>query len=221
MSEDPFATFDAAYVLGALSPEDRQRFEQHLRGCERCAAAVRELAGLPGLLAQSGPPQVSAVVDAGPPPPDLLSSVLKRVRRGRRIRNAVTSVSAAVAVAACVALGVVAALPAPAAPAPGLGPQPLALTALGQFPVRADARLGVHEWGTEVDMSCSYTGGHSGGDYALVAIGRDGKETQLATWKALPDNTARIVVGTALKTPDMAALEVRGGSGRALLRLSL
>ncbi|WP_326947795.1 MULTISPECIES: anti-sigma factor family protein [unclassified Amycolatopsis] len=221
MSEDPFATFDAAYVLGALSPEDRQRFEQHLRGCERCAAAVRELAGLPGLLAQSGPPQVSAVVDAGPPPPDLLSSVLKRVRRGRRIRNAVTSLSAAVAVAACVALGVVAALPAPAAPAPGLGPQPLALTALGQFPVRADARLGVHEWGTEVDMSCSYTGGHSGGDYALVAIGRDGKETQLATWKALPDNTARIVVGTALKTPDMAALEVRGGSGRALLRLSL
>jgi hypothetical protein len=220
VSEDPFATFDAAYVLGALSPEDRQRFEQHLRGCERCAAAVRELAGLPGLLAQSGPPQVSAVVDAGPPPPDLLTSVLKRVRRGRRIRNTVTSLSAAVAVTACVALGVVAALPATSVPPPA-GPQPLALTALGEFPVRADARLGVHEWGTEVDMSCSYTGGRSGGEYVLVAIGRDGKETELATWKALPDNTARIVVGTALKTPQMAALEVRGGSGRALLRLSL
>jgi len=220
VSEDPFATFDAAYVLGALSPEDRQRFEQHLRGCERCAASVRELAGLPGLLAQSGPPQVSAVVDAGPPPPDLLTSVLKRVRRGRRIRNTVTSLSAAVAVTACVALGVVAALPAASAPPPA-GPQPLALTALGEFPVRADARLGVHEWGTEVDMSCSYTGGRSGGEYVLVAIGRDGKETELATWKALPDNTARIVVGTALKTPQMAALEVRGGSGRALLRLSL
>jgi hypothetical protein len=216
VSEDPFATFDAAYVLGALSPEDRYRFEQHLRTCDRCAASVRELAGLPGLLARVDAPAV--VPDAGPPPPELLPAVLKRVRRGRRIRNAVTTVSAAVAVAACVALAVVAALPAPSGPG---APPSIAMTALGQFPVRADARLGIHEWGTEVDMSCSYTGGHSGGDYVLVAIGRDGQEAQLATWKALPDNTARIVVGTALKQGDMAALEVRGGSGRALLRLNL
>jgi anti-sigma factor RsiW len=216
VSEDPFATFDAAYVLGALSPEDRQRFEQHLRGCERCASAVRELAGLPGLLAQAGPP--SPLPDLGPPPPELLPAVLERVRRGRRIRTAVTTLSAVVAVAACVALAVVAALPAPAGPAV---PPPLAMTVLGEFPVRADARLDTREWGTEVDMSCSYTGGRSGGEYVLVAIARDGTVTQLATWKALPDNTARIVVGTALKGGDMAALEVRGGTGRALLRLSL
>ncbi|MEV6626447.1 zf-HC2 domain-containing protein, partial [Amycolatopsis sp. NPDC051114] len=70
MSEDPFATFDAAYVLGALSPEDRQRFEQHLRMCDRCAASVRDMAGLPGLLARVDAPAV--LPDAGPPPPDLL-----------------------------------------------------------------------------------------------------------------------------------------------------
>ena len=213
MSEDPFATFDAAYVLGALAPEDRQRFEQHLRTCDRCAASVRELAGLPGLLARVDAP--AAVLDAGPPPPELLPSVLRRVRRGRRIRNAVTSVSAAVAVSACVALGVVAAWPAPAAP------QAIAMTALGQFPVRADARLDTFDWGTQVDMSCSYTGGRSGGEYILVAIARNGTETQLATWKAVPDNTARIVIGTALQRSDLAALEVRGGTGRPLLRLTL
>jgi predicted anti-sigma-YlaC factor YlaD len=213
VSEDPFATFDAAYVLGALAPEDRQRFEQHLRTCDRCAASVRELAGLPGLLARVDAP--AAVLDAGPPPPELLPSVLRRVRRGRRIRNAVTSVSAAVAVSACVALGVVAAWPAPAAP------QTIAMTALGQFPVRADARLDTFDWGTQVDMSCSYTGGRSGGEYLLVAIARNGTETQLATWKAVPDNTARIVIGTALQRSDLAALEVRGGTGRPLLRLTL
>ncbi len=213
MSEDPFATFDAAYVLGALSPEDRQRFEQHLRTCDRCASSVRDMAGLPGLLARVDAPAV--VPEAGPPPPDLLPAVLRRVRRGRRIRLAVTSVSAAVAVSACVALAVVASWP-PAPPPPSV-----AMTALGQFPVRADARLDAFEWGTQVDMSCSYTGGRSGGDYLLVAIARDGVETQLATWKAVPDNTARIVIGTALKRTDLAALEVRGGSGRALLRLTL
>ncbi len=213
MSEDPFATFDAAYVLGALSPEDRQRFEAHLRTCDRCAASVRDLAGLPGLLARVDAPAVAPELSA--PPPDLLPTVLRRVRRGRRIRLAVTSASAALAVSACVALAVVASWPAPAPP------PSIAMTALGQFPVRADARLDAFEWGTQVDMSCSYTGGRSGGDYVLVAISHSGAETQLATWKAVPDNTARIVIGTALKRTDLAALEVRGGSGRPLLRLTL
>ncbi|MEU5264336.1 zf-HC2 domain-containing protein [Amycolatopsis sp. NPDC021455] len=213
MSEDPFATFDAAYVLGALAPEDRQRFEQHLRTCDRCAASVRELAGLPGLLARVDAPAV--VPDAGPPPPDLLPTVLKRVRRGRRVRTAVTAVSAAVAVSACVALGVVAAWPEPAPP------PSTELTALGRFPVRADARLAAFSWGTQVDMTCSYTGGRSGGEYVLVAIARSGEETQLATWKAVPDNTARLSIGTALRQSDLAALEVRLGSGLPLLRLTL
>ena len=215
MSEDPFATFDAAYVLGALAPEDRQRFEEHLRTCDRCAASVRELAGLPGLLARVDAPAV--VPDAGPPPPELLPAVLRRVRRGRRIRFAVTTASAAVAVAACVALGVVVALPS-SDPVP---PPSVAMTALGQFPVRADARLAAFSWGTQVDMTCSYTGGRSGGEYVLVAVSRAGEESQLATWKAVPDNTARLSIGTALRQSDLAALEVRLGDGLPLLRLTL
>ena len=35
---DPYAEWDAAYVLGALSPAERLEFEGHLSGCGRCRA---------------------------------------------------------------------------------------------------------------------------------------------------------------------------------------
>ena len=49
---DEFALWDAAYVLGALSPMERRQFEEHLALCADCRAAVAELAGIPGLLSQ-------------------------------------------------------------------------------------------------------------------------------------------------------------------------
>ena len=52
---DKFAQWDAAYVLGALSPAERREFEEHLAGCPICQAAVSELAAVPGLLAQVSP----------------------------------------------------------------------------------------------------------------------------------------------------------------------
>ena len=47
-----FAELDGAYVLGALPAAERLAFEQHLTTCEECSRAVRQMAGLPGLLAR-------------------------------------------------------------------------------------------------------------------------------------------------------------------------
>lgn len=47
---DSYAEWDAAYVLGALSSDERREFEDHLSACSACQAAVAEFAGLPGLL---------------------------------------------------------------------------------------------------------------------------------------------------------------------------
>lgn len=64
-THDEYADWDAAYVLGALSVAERLDFEEHLAGCAACRAAVAELAGLPGLLAQLPPGEVLAMDHVG------------------------------------------------------------------------------------------------------------------------------------------------------------
>jgi len=48
---DEYAEWDAAYLFGALSPNERREFERHLAECASCSRSVAELAGLPALLA--------------------------------------------------------------------------------------------------------------------------------------------------------------------------
>ncbi|WP_369375114.1 anti-sigma factor [Promicromonospora sp. Populi] len=63
---DRYAEWDAAYVLGALSPSDRRAFEHHLAECDACRGAVAELAGLPGLLSTLTPAHAESLVTEEP-----------------------------------------------------------------------------------------------------------------------------------------------------------
>ncbi|WNE96900.1 zf-HC2 domain-containing protein [Streptomyces luomodiensis] len=51
-ADDQQHTAVGAYALGVLDPADAARFEDHLIGCERCAAELDELMGIPPLLAE-------------------------------------------------------------------------------------------------------------------------------------------------------------------------
>jgi hypothetical protein len=208
--DDPFESFDGAYVLGSLSSEDRQAFEAHLESCMRCSASVADLAGLPGLLSQVS---TDVAVDERPPE-GLLTSIVARSRRSRRRRLAITAGSAVVAVASAGVLAVSLLTSGSSG-----DPAGVSMTALGGYPVQGNVALADQNWGTSVAMSCSY-GGNKAHDYVLVAIGRNGGTAELATWHAMPADTARIVVGTELRRADIKALEVRTTSGVALLRLT-
>ena len=48
----PFHEWDVAYVLGSLSPGDRQAYERHLSACPPCEHEVCLLAGTAGLLSR-------------------------------------------------------------------------------------------------------------------------------------------------------------------------
>ena len=58
-----YAEWDAAYVLGALSPAERREFEEHLEACEACRRSVAELAPMPGLLARLSAGRAEALLD--------------------------------------------------------------------------------------------------------------------------------------------------------------
>ncbi|WP_236791269.1 anti-sigma factor [Amycolatopsis sp. GM8] len=203
---DEFETYDAAYVLGALSPEDRAAYEAHLKECPDCARAVQELAGLPGLLSQVGP----EMVETAEPPGGLLPSMLSSVRKIRRRRTFTTTGVGAVA-AVAVALAVL--LPQGAGGVTGT-----AMTPLIAAPVQATAAVARVSGGSRVDMSCEYQGAKYGADYRLVAIRPDGTEEDLATWAADPNHTAKITLDTSISPENIQSLEIRSASGTALLR---
>ena len=98
---DDLHTLSAPYALDALTPDERARFEEHLRTCDRC---MEELAGL-----QDAAASLAFTVEGPAPPATLRAAILDAARAERpnvvplRPRRTFTSVAAAFAVAASVA----------------------------------------------------------------------------------------------------------------------
>jgi anti-sigma factor RsiW len=131
---DPYRDWDAAYVLGALSPGERRAYEQHLEGCFSCAAAVASFAGMPGIL--SVVPRETTVELLGPvsSPPVLLPGLIRAARASRRRgRTRVAAALAATALAGAVAGSRF--FPQPCAHAPRFDPATLVpVTGVGPGP---------------------------------------------------------------------------------------
>ncbi len=231
MIGDEHAHLDAAYVLGALSPSERQEFERHLVTCTGCARSVRELAGLPGLLSRIDEREVAGLGDQPPVPATVLPAVLAEAAH-RRHRRRVLSMAGALAAAAVVAvltLTVGGRLTGPdtgvAQPGTHTTVRPAATTAMtqiGQYQLSADLGLRNVDWGTRMSITCTYRGTSSGGDppaYALVVRTRSGQEEQVATWRAVPGRATTIDAATAKPLGEIARVEVRTAQGQPLLRL--
>jgi hypothetical protein len=218
----PFEHDDAAYVLGALSREDRIAYEEHLHGCPRCSAAVADMAVLPGLLGRL--PGVPAPGAAAEPPPDtLLAGILAAVRRRRATRRLAGAV-AAVAAAVLLVAGTVAVTDR--APAPAAAGTAVTLTQVADVPVDADLRLQGVAWGTRITMTCRYSGPPSAGTYEagagdtyqLVVVSATDRSTQsVATWHVLPGRDAAVAGSTDLFPDQIAEVQLRDADGTVLL----
>jgi len=98
---DDLHTLSAPYALDALAPDERARFEEHLRTCDRCR---EELAGL-----QDAAASLAFTIEGPAPPAALRAAILDAAGAERpnvvplRPRRTFTSVAAAFAVAASAA----------------------------------------------------------------------------------------------------------------------
>lgn len=221
----PWSLDDGAFVLGAMDPAERQRYEQHLAGCASCAGSVQMLTALPALLNRVKTAQPSRSVHPSRPPETLLPRLLAALRADRRAAR--RRVQALLAAAACIALVVGAALALglhATRQHPAARPQTVAMQTLTATPISAQVQILPRPWGTAVEMNCRYAGTSGpyagGGWYELVAADRAGHTRQLASWTAVPGQTAHVTGTTSWHGADLAWLEVRDATSTPVLRLT-
>jgi hypothetical protein len=225
------AHLDGAYVLGALSPGERRDFEQHLAGCATCAQSVREIAGLPGLLARVEPEILEDPPGEEPVPDTLLPSLLAEVRRTQRRRSLVTAGLAAAAavlvtLGAAFTLGMTGGDGSPAAtPTSTSTPTARPMDQVRNVGMQASLAFEGVPWGTRLDLTCRYaaaTGGYGprATTYSLVVHTHDGRSEQVATWQSLPGRTMHLTAATSAARGDIASVEVRAADGSPVLRLA-
>jgi anti-sigma-K factor RskA len=216
-------TSAAAYVLGALEPSERARFEAHLQACETCRVEVTRFAPLPGLLAlvdSDLPAPADRTHDE--PGPEVLAGAVSRARSARRRERRTLRVWQAVAgVAAIVAvgLGVLTARSGsepPAAPTSAAqGGVTLDFQAQGETHAAGTVRILAKGWGTEVWVDTS--GLPSREAYMLWAVAADGTRETAATWGPTSSGRTRCTGATSITADRLASLEI-GDGDEVLLR---
>jgi Putative zinc-finger len=227
-----YAEWDAAYVLGSLSPAERAEYHEHLAECASCTRAVQELAGMPGLLAKVTSDVLTAPTLDEPVPATLLPSLVAEVRRRDWRRTWLTSAAVAAVAASVVGIGAVGihatrshddhVVTPPLPTASTASPQ--VMQTVGTEPMDASVALTDVAWGTRLDLTCHYDAIPGWDDfdkvrYALWIRTRDGSSEKVASFRALPGRTMHLQGSTAADVQDIASVEIRTASGQPVLRL--
>jgi anti-sigma factor RsiW len=230
-----YATWDAAYVLGSLSSADRREFEAHMVECPSCREAVAQLSGMPALLSRldrnevaainesdqtSGVPEMSRELSA-----ELLPSLLATLRWRRRRTRLVTWTAAAAAAAVLtigVFVGVAGYSTTSLPPQTTASAQPMAQ--VGTTLLASTVSLSSQQWGTHIALKfvCTAPVYAHHDTVALVVVGRDGSQTRLATWVAIPGHSATPTGSISTPVDQIAAVQVvLADNGRVMLQRSV
>ncbi|MGT2461883.1 anti-sigma factor family protein [Sinomonas atrocyanea] len=220
-----------AYVLGALSQQERQAVEDHLAQCAQCRAELAGLETLPALL-DAVPAERAAQIadDAGraPEPGTAPRELLARVTRRRRARAAAWTASLAAAAAGFFAAGIALGPTLGVRPDQAAPPPPSASATAGATTVtlasgdgaRVDLALVARAWGTELDLTCR--GMPNGGAYTVWVVSAGGTAQQAGAWSSTGYSGRAVLTGaTSFELPAIRAVEIRDAAQQTVARTSL
>lgn len=235
LASDPYAHWDAAYVLGALSPAQRREFEEHLAGCSHCQTSVAELAGMPGLLAQVSPEDAAALAEAtetanaAVAPQNLMPRLVADLPTWRRrtIRAVVAVAAAIVLLVSVVGVAVVWG-PLSISLSSATAPYRLAFSPVVESGITGVVDVVPVKGGTEFRVECQYAGvdetrpGGANPNYSIVVTDRSGAAAVVKTWPARPGLQMRPKGTSPLPVKEIEKVEIRAvDSGETLLRAEL
>jgi anti-sigma factor RsiW len=235
MTLDPFSDWDAAYVLGALSMDQRREFERHFATCSSCANSVTELAGIPGILSKIDTEAAVALIrdpqdlPSSQHEPDLLQKLARAVGKRRVRSRRRLQISMAAAAAVFILFGV---LGGTALHSPNVGGGSSAISPssieikmapIAPIVMTADLRVTKKPWGTRFDWSCSYVGTwsarYSPNSYDLVITDTSGQKFTIATWRAPGPKAEGLAATTNLPVANIKSVEIRAtGTTAPLVR---
>lgn len=220
----PHAYSDGAYVLGALGPAERAAYEAHLAECPSCAAAVAQLAVLPGLLGRVSEDALRPAT----PEPDRLARLIEKVVEARRRQARARRWQFAAALAAVTVLAVAGTVAVREAPVRDAGPALVAMTPVASgVELVADVGYEPITGGTKVRMVCRYPVVEQverdvpSRVYQLVATGADGSTEHLGSWWAKPGDEVDVSALTRYRIGELVGLELRTAAGDPVLKFEI
>lgn len=216
---DPYLEWNAAYILGSLSPSERREYEQHLAECAACARAVASLAGMAGIL--STVPTESAMALLGDDTaaratksaqPDTLPQLLRAAQRTRR--RARVRVAVLVAVVAAIAATITMQLPLrDVGGAPADSANRLAMEQTFPSPITAEIAMTMEAWGTRIEGTCRYAMPTVGvGEtlpYSVYVTTKDGASIEVASWTSAPGSELDFIAMVRIPRAQISSIDIR------------
>lgn len=217
-TDDNLAEWDAAYVLGALSVDERLEYERYVAANPARAAKLTELAGLPGILNALTRDEAAALIEdvdvqpAAERPLDLMPSLARAAaRRQQRSRRTFFAAAIASAAALLIAGGIVGAnvFPRESTSVTTVAMQPM--EPAGRGGITAALAVTEKKWGTRLDWGCEYTKDWSKNveSYDIVVTTADGVQTAVGSWRPAGNEASGLAASTTIPKSQIRSVDIR------------